>query len=133
MDPSAKWIARPMVDVCLHANGKSVKVRSIVDSGADNCLFHHSVEEILEIDIMSGKKIPITGIYGSPVDVYFHSLEMQVVGLQNRNSVEVGFVYSDNIGGLLGQSGFFDNHKIIFEKSKDTVEIIPCTPKRNVQ
>ncbi len=40
-------------------------------------------------------------------------------------TVPVGFIDSPSVNGLLGQIGFFDLHKIKFERDHDSFEITP--------
>ena len=51
-------------------------------------------------------------------------LEIQVKDL-GKVKIPVGFIDSRSVIGLLGQAGFFDSHRIKFERDHNSFEIIP--------
>lgn len=126
-DPRAQWKSRPMLTIALSYKGKSIKVLSLVDSGADACIFNASIGKDIGIPVSSGKKRMFLGIGGNPLPVYFHSVRFDIVGLDYPINMDVGFIDSKNVGGLLGQSGFFDNFEIKFEKAKKRFEVKPVS------
>ena len=97
---------------------------SLVDSGADYCLFHSSVAEELGIDLKSGWIKDFGGIAaGQSVQAYMHTILIEIQGFRERVEIEAGFADSDAIGGLLGGVGFLDNYKITLEKYKGRFQI----------
>lgn len=114
--PKRLWLKRPMLQVTLSNGTKRQVVISVVDSGADVCLFHSSIADRLGIDMKSVQPIRIDGIADdSPIEAYFHTVELQVQDFPNGITIQAGFTDSDGIAGLLGQSGFFKNYRVTFE------------------
>ena len=52
-----------------------------------------------------------------------HTISMQVQGLAETFQFEAAFADSDAIGGLLGQSGFFDCYKVTLEGYKGRFQV----------
>jgi hypothetical protein len=124
-NPSATWISRPMLNVKLSQGNESANILALVDSGADCSLFHSSVAEILGINVQDGRHQQFFGISATPLDVYFHTINLQISGDTHVVPMEVGFADLNAVGGLLGQRDFFQNFKIAFERHKDRFEISP--------
>ncbi len=123
--PNKMWVSRPFIPVRLSANSKHLDVYALVDSGADTCLFHSSIGEELEIEIEEGRKEMFFGISDVPIDVYFHRIRLQIMGDSGFIEIEAGFTKSSKVGALLGQSGFFENYHVKFERDKERFEITP--------
>lgn len=123
-DPSKRWIARPILQVRLYDSLKHQDIRCLVDSGADDCLFHQSVGELLGIDVQTGRLKRFAGIAaGHLVDAYMHPVQMQIQGFSEKIDLEVGFTDSEWVSGILGQSGFFDNYRVTFERFRSRFEV----------
>ena len=118
----AGYSTQPLVQVSLRYRNRTVRLRALIDSGAADCIFHQSVGQALGIDVESGLEKGYTGIAGQTVTGYVHSLMLQVPGFPEWIQIEAGFIESDVIS-LLGQSGFFDNYQIIFERYRGRFEV----------
>jgi hypothetical protein len=132
--PSRKWVSRPYLLVTLFYGANNRRVLSLVDSGADYCLFHSSVADELGIDVKNGWIKEFGGIAaGHSVQAYMHTIEIEIQGFGERVEIEAGFVDSDAIGGLLGGVGFLDNYKVTLEKYKGRFQIdarpVPLTER----
>ena len=101
---------------------KTVKTIAIVDSGADNCLFNIEYAKIIGIDLEKCEKTRTIGVEGEGKEIFLTNLEIQVENLA-KVKVPVGFIDSKSVIGLLGQAGFFDLHRIKFERDHNTFEI----------
>jgi|SRR5882724_10652983 len=122
--PSRKWVSRPYLLVTLIHGTNKRPVLSLVDSGADYCLFHSSLANELGIDLKSGWTKDFGGIAaGQSVQAYMHTIQIEVHGFGERIEIEAGFADSDAIGGLLGGVGFLDNYKVTLEKYKGRFQI----------
>ena len=84
---------------------------SLIDSGADFCVFPSRFGELMDIDIKEGEAISSFGVGGKET-FYFHRIK---VGIVIKNEIwkfesRVGFSYkmNDKGTGLLGREGFFD-------------------------
>ena len=121
--PNRKSAFRPVIQIDL--DGVSVKFGYLVliDSGADYCIFHAQIGELLGLDIKSGKPLVFHGTSGEPQTAYFHEITFKIGGFSHK--CEVGF--SDDMKklpyGLLGQDGFFDRWIVKFEHHKENVEL----------
>lgn len=122
--PSRKWVSRPYLIVRLFSRSRQKDVLSLVDSGADYCLFHSSIADELGITMRDGWVKEFGGISaGEPVQAYMHRISMQLQGFSEIFELEAGFADSDAIGGLLGQVGFFDCYKVTLEGYKGRFQI----------
>ncbi len=118
-------ILRPVIEIKLKSNSKSLRYEVLVDSGADFCIFHSEVGEALGIDIKTGKPREVFGVGGKASLYYLHKLEIEVGGWPFE--IEAGFM-PDVSGrimpyGLVGQKGFFDNFIVKFDFSKEEIEL----------
>jgi len=125
LNPNKPWISRPLIPVRLLYNDKHIDVYALIDSGADASLFHSSIGKELGIDIGVGRKEKFFGISADGIDVYFHKVQLQIKGLSEIIDLKVGFTESKGVGAILGQSGFFENYHIKFERDKERIEITP--------
>lgn len=121
VDPKG-YSTHPLIQVRLSYGHKALNLRALIDSGAADCLFHKSVGLALGIDVESGAPKTYTGIASQSVTGHVHPLKLQVQGFSEWIHVEAGFIDSDVIP-LLGQSGFFDNYQILFERYRGRFEV----------
>jgi hypothetical protein len=120
-----------MLQVTLFNGMQRQQLVCLVDSGADECLFHASVARSLGIDVESGRHKEFDGIAGS-LEAYIHPVEIQVQDFVERVKIEAGFTESEGVHAILGQAGFFENFKICFERYRRKIEITERSrPKRN--
>ncbi len=127
-EPSAAFprrfsASRPVIPIRLIKGTKDVRYHAIIDSGADLCIFHAQIGEVIGIAIESGKLLTFTGISKMQLTAYFHDLEIEVGG--HGFSCYAGFSRDiDNMPyGLLGQVGFFDLFNVIFDYEKQRLEL----------
>ena len=123
-NPSKPHFRRSVFDVELIGPSNTIKTIAIVDSGADNCLFNIEYAKVIGVDITKCDKEITIGVEGEGKDVFMTNLEIQVKDL-DKIKIPVGFIDSKSVIGLLGQSGFFDQYKIKFERNHNTFEINP--------
>ena len=62
------------------------------------------------------------GISGQPVSVYYHQLNIQIIGNSNLLPIEVGFISTIPVP-LLGRSFFKHFRSVIFHEEKEEVEL----------
>ena len=120
--PRTRWIKRPMLQVTLFNGMKRKQVICLVDSGADESLFHSSIGRDLGIDIKSGRYKEFDGIAGN-VAAYVHLIELQIQDFPERVKIEVGFTESEDVDAIVGQAGFFENFRICFDRRKARIEV----------
>ena len=99
-----------------HRDSARFRYRALIDSGADWCLFHSEIGELLGISVREGQSRNFVGVEGIEKTAYFHTVQL-VVG---ASMVEIlaGFIYGFRFPyGLLGQHGFFDHFRVGFERT----------------
>jgi hypothetical protein len=80
------------------------------------------VGKLLGIEVETGVSKTYKGIARQSVKGYVHPLKLQIQGFSEWVHVEAGFIESDVIP-LLGQTGFFHNYQIIFERYRGRFEV----------
>lgn len=119
----SKAIKRPMIEIEVFGPGDSKKFDALIDSGADVSLFNLEIAEALGIDLVNAKPANFTGIAGSVNGYRIDKTKIKVDGFAQAVEIPACFVDSPSVGILLGQDGFFDLHRIKFEKDHDAFEI----------
>ena len=123
-DPQ-KPFSRPYLIVRLLKGGRHKDVISLVDSGADLCLFHTDIGKMLGIEIEAAPELAFQGVSGVREVAYLHRVDLVVRGLSSI-TLEVGFTNSLAVGtGLLGQRGFFEQFQIGFQLNQRFFEVNP--------
>jgi len=112
----------PLLEVRLANGSKAVDIRCLIDSGAGDCLFHRSIGELLGLEIQTGNPKIYYGIAGQSVTGYIHEIGLRVQGFSEWVTIEAGFI-EPNLVPLLGQSGFFENYQITFERYRGRFEL----------
>ncbi len=114
---------RPVIPIQLIRGEKRVRYLTIIDSGADLCIFHAEIGELLGITVESGKLLQFSGISSQQLTAYFHGVKIEVGGYEF--DCYAGF--SRDLGnlpyGLLGQLGFFNLFDIHFDYSRERVKL----------
>jgi hypothetical protein len=89
-----------------------------VDSGADYCTFPLSFAKALGFDLLAKQPGEIAGVGNSKVEVFYWDVEIDFPGVTKFRAF-VGFTNGLEAQGfgLLGQTGFFDRFKTIFDHS----------------
>lgn len=122
--PNKKYALRPVIQIDLESPTKgNFSYLVLIDSGADYCIFHASIGELLGLHIVSGVPLTFYGTSGEPQKAYFHKITFKIGG--KSHTAEIGFSYDmEKLAyGLLGQDGFFDTWNVKFECKKENVEI----------
>lgn len=124
--PKLTEIWRPTIPVRLTYLNKTYGCIALVDSGADFCIFHAVIGELLNINIKSGKTSPLHGATSGIGKVYYHNISIDVGGWSVNSYI--GFSYDLTYPfPLLGQVGFFDRFKVSFDYKKKDIDINPKT------
>jgi hypothetical protein len=122
--PKKRWIKRPMLQVTLTNGSKRQQVLCLVDSGADECLFHVSIAYRLGIsDVSAGIFRRFDGIAES-VNAYMHPVQLQIQSFPESVEIYAGFTEADGVWAILGQAGFFANYKVTFERYRGRLEVV---------
>ena len=122
--PNRKANLRPVIPVTLTYQGNSLRFQSLIDSGADWCVFHGEIAKELGIDLKSGKQQHFFGVGGLKQFAYFHAIQMEIGGWK----FPCYCAFADDLKtpyGLLGQVGFFDKFQVRFDLIKEEIELKP--------
>src|SRR5436190_15791354 len=92
--PRKRWIKRPMIQITLFNGTNRQQVVCLIDSGADESLFHASIGRSLGIDVESGTHMRFDGIAGS-IEAYMHLIEIQIQDFPDRVTLRAGFTEAD--------------------------------------
>jgi hypothetical protein len=125
--PRRTSVSRPVIPIALINNQRRVRYLTLIDSGADYCIFHAEIGEQIGLQIESGKRLSFSGSSGQEQSAYFHEIKLEVGG--HEISCFAGFSreLQSLPYGILGQEGFFDNFKITFDYQKDKIELQSVT------
>ena len=117
--PDRKNIIRPVIPIYLRNGDKRIGYEVLIDSGADYCIFHSEIGELLDIEIRSGPKTDFFGIGGVKQEAFFHYVDTEVGGEPYK--CYAGFSYEiDRLPyGIMGQDNFFNIFVVIFDKKKE--------------
>jgi hypothetical protein len=100
---------------------------SVIDSGADNCVFPAIYGRRLGIEIEAGKKYPYVGATGLGL-AYFHKVKVLIEVEKKRYRFDCYCGFTDGLSdmgvGLLGRHGFFELfHSVKFIQNEKLVEL----------
>lgn len=123
-DPKKPLVPRPYLPIYLYNKNKGTNAfYALLDSGADNILLPSELAQVVDIkNISDGKVESIIGVAGQTADVYFHNLEIQVVGDSRKLIVPVGFSELIYIP-LIGRTFFQHFKSVIFNEVKEEIEL----------
>lgn len=121
------WRGMPFVEVTISGPKDERTVLALVDSGAEYCMVNAAYAENLGIDLASRPIVNVYGVVGMTEQkrIPLAPITIHVSGLPKPVEITAGFIESDAVGVILGQEGFFDLHRIKFEKDHNTFEITP--------
>ncbi len=118
------YIRLPLLQVQLGSGANRTDVVGLVDTGATDCLFDRDVAEDLGIELVdSDVKREYFGVGGQSVIGHIHLIRFQIQGFSEWIEIEVAFIDAKLPYQLLGQSGFFDNYEISFQRYRGRFEI----------
>ncbi len=121
--PRRRSASRPVVPISLINKDKRVRYLTLIDSGADFCIFHGELGEQIDLKVKSGKKLTFFGTGGIQQTAYFHDIGIEVGGWEFP--CRAGFSYDlKNLPyGILGQVGFFNLFRVQFDYGKQRIEL----------
>ena len=113
---------RPALTVLIwYKHNRSAPLESIVDTGADHCIFDADIGDALGIPVKRGVSLPFSGIArGTQTAGYLHRVTLTVAA--QTFEAPVVFAYGVSAAGILGQIGFFDRFIATFDWTPDP----PC-------
>lgn len=120
-----EFLLKPIIPIFLFHKKNFVRVEALIDSGADFCVFHSEIAEILRIPWKKGDAHKFIGVTGENGYVYFHSLKLKIG--KWIKTIQAGFTddLSEQSYGILGQEDFFEFFNVIFALQKGFIDIVP--------
>lgn len=118
---------RPVIPIKLKNGKEEIGYHVLVDSGADMCLFDAEIGEAIGIDIKKGRMKEVFGVGGKASIYYWHKVTIEVGGWEYK--IDAGFMPSVSGSGrvmpygIVGQLGFFEFFKVIFDRAKGEIEL----------
>ncbi|MAG44738.1 hypothetical protein CL633_02510 [bacterium] len=121
----APGILRPIIPVNIKYKKLSVPYAVLVDSGADFCIFHSDVADILGIPFQKGEQQQLVGVTGNPVPMFIYPITLEIGGWDYK--IKAGFTkFVSKYGyGVVGQKGFFEHFTVKFDYQKTKINIVP--------
>lgn len=122
----APGVYKPWIEVRLKYVHKitPAPIVALVDSGADVCLCAKHIGEWLGIKFRNQPTLEITAVNSSSLTAYKQPITLYVCGKQ----YSCPFYFAENLPPetpiILGQAGFFDHFKIVFDLQSKSIEII---------
>lgn len=118
-----EFLMKPIIPVTLLHKNTFIRVEALIDSGADFTLFHKEIGDALGLKWESGEPHEFIGVTGKKGTAYFHTLHLKI----GRWSKHIMCAFSDDLGEenycILGQEGFFEYFKILFDLGKETITL----------
>lgn len=113
----------PLLRVFVRHGVNMIGYLALLDTGATDCIFPASSgARDLGIDIRKGRPIPFKGIAAQEADGFVHRVQLQVEGFKHWIDIDAAFVEKEEVP-ILGQSGFFDNYQVVFERFRREFEV----------
>jgi len=127
-----KFFWMPEVVTAISGNHGSRRILALVDSGAPVCVADIAIAESIGAVLDKTNPLHIGGVvgegYGEPA--YPADIKIKVEGLKEVSAHVYFGKISKAFTLILGQKGFFDTHRITFEKHRDTFEITAVRRKK---
>lgn len=122
--PNLKHVWRPAIPIKIIYKKNSYSYLALVDSGADSCIFHGRIGDLLKLPVKNGKVSPLYGITEGRGIVYYYNVILEIGGWQFKSYV--GFSYDlKHPLGILGQTGFFEFFRVTFDFKKKVIDVYP--------
>jgi len=122
--PRRRSASRSVIPIQLINGANRVRHLALIDSGADFCVFHASLGEVIGLAIESGKLDHFGGISGQQqLEAYFHSIQIGIGGYEFNCWAGFSREIEHLPYGVLGQVGFFSLFDIHFDYNRGRVKL----------
>lgn len=116
-------VKRPVIPIKVKYKNNEIDYLVLIDSGADFCIFHADIGDVLGISIKKGKKLEFFGIIGDKEEAFFHEVTINVGGYDKKLFCGFSYQFNKMPYGILGQKGFFDLFEIKMDYQKNRIEL----------
>ena len=109
----AKTVYSPIIKTFLFHQSKETNFSfdSVIDSGADFCVFPADFGEMMGLKVQEGQHLPSFGVGGKDT-LFFHKIKVGIIVREEIWEFECHAGFSKKMNkkgvGLLGRDGFFD-------------------------
>jgi hypothetical protein len=127
-DLDGKPFVMPIVPTTVFGpHGAARTYFALVDSGAAYSLASLEVAERLGIQLDKTKAMETYGVLGidQTKPAYLAPLTIKLQLIRREITLPFYFLESNAFALILGQKGFFDQHRIRFEKHRNVFEVVP--------
>ncbi len=102
-----------------------MNVEALIDSGANRCFCQIEIGEVLGVPLSSCPKESVSGI-GGLGEIFIYKLTIDIEHGTYRLPAQVGFGQFNFHGFsfILGQKDFFENVDVLFQRRKQTIELL---------
>lgn len=115
---------RPLIPVSFtHKNKATLPILCLVDSGADYSYLALEIAELLGINLSKSKPQTSFGINGSAFICFPSEITMELGNIKLKIPVHFSSQLTKEFPCILGQEGFFDKARLVFERYKWSLEI----------
>jgi hypothetical protein len=115
-------VLRPRIRIRLVHGKRSIELLSLVDSGADDCIFPLEVAEELNLRLDPRNANLYGGIGAGHIRAIFSTVTLEV----NHDimiPLYAGFSDAPSVVPILGQAGFFDQFEVNFNRPHELIEL----------
>ena len=109
---------RPQLQATVFYGGRSSKMFCLVDSGSEHTLIDADFADMLGIDLSNCPRLEMGGVVGPSIEVRIAEVRVAVDGFEEELKLKAKFVPGMALDAILGQSDFFEEFKICFERRK---------------
>lgn len=101
-----------------------------IDSGATTSILYASDAEVLGIDLKTGRKMLVRGIFGDALIGYRHLITLQF----NEQKIKVPVIFVENVyvPRVLGREGVFSRFGILFDELKHRTAFLDTEKERKI-
>ncbi len=117
-------LLKPIISIKVIVGEKELSYATLIDSGADFCIFDAEIGEYLGINVRSGKTNEFGGIQErGGATAFLHKVTLSIGGLKYITTVGFSYDIARHGFGILGQKGFFESFVVKFDYPKEEIEL----------
>ena len=107
------------------ANGNSLSLKALVDSGAARTVLHPDLAEVLGVELDTLETLPISSADHDSKG-YDFALNVHLAGdARHEHLIPCAFFPGLHADAVLGRDVFFDRYRIVFEQYRFQFQITP--------
>ncbi|MBI3627743.1 MAG: retroviral-like aspartic protease [Candidatus Sungbacteria bacterium] len=125
-----KYNHYPLIDVVFKnpENQLSLKIKALVDSGATDTYINGQIADALGIKLEDCEEDLTQGIVGPKTKTYRCDLILKLAQDNLEFNIKAFIIPDLKTTALLGQNGFFEFYKVVFNLNQHEFEVIQIPP-----